>query len=71
MEFSLDKCARFIVERGKVKSTEGLQLSIGTIQDVSLETRYKYLGIMQTMENMLTEVKEKAISLYIKRIKQS
>ena len=60
----------FIVKRGKVKSTKGLQLSIRTIQDVPLETGYKYLGILRTEENLLTEVKYGATSLYLKRVKQ-
>ena len=37
---------------------------------MTLATGYKYLDIMQTIEIMLTEIKEKATSLYIKRLKQ-
>ena len=62
MKFGLNKCARLIVERGKVNSTEGLHLGIETIQGMTLETGYKSLGIMQTMDIMLTGVKEKAAS---------
>ena len=70
MKFGLGKCARLIVERGKVKNTEGLQFSIGTIQVVPLEPGYKYLGILQAEENLLTEVKYGSASLYLKRVKQ-
>ena len=70
MKFGLDKCARLVIERGKVKTTDGLELSIGTMQDVQVETGYKYLGILQAHENMQTKVKEKASSLYLKRVKQ-
>ena len=70
MKFGLEKCARLIVERGKVKSTDGLQLNMGTIKDASLEEGYKYLGILQAQENMQAEVKAKAKSLYLKRVKQ-
>ena len=70
MKFSLDKCTRLVIERGKVKTNEGLELSIGTMQDVQVETGYKYIEILQAYENMQTKVKEKASSLYLKRVKQ-
>ena len=45
MTFGLDKYARLVVERGDVKNSEGLQLSIGIIQDVPLEIRYKTISV--------------------------
>jgi hypothetical protein len=36
MKFGLGKCARLVVERGKVKQIDGLQLNIGNIQDVEV-----------------------------------
>ena len=56
MKFGLEKCARLIVERGKVKATDGLQLSIGTINNVDVSKGYKYLGILQNQENMQAQV---------------
>ena len=35
-----------------------------------LETEYKYLGIIEAEENLLTEVKYDATSPYLKRVKQ-
>ena len=70
MKFGLEKCARLVVERGKVKQTDGLQLNIGNIQDVEVSQGYKYLGILQGQENLQQEVKSKATHLYFKRVKQ-
>ncbi|KAJ8024905.1 hypothetical protein HOLleu_34958 [Holothuria leucospilota] len=70
MEFGLDKCTRQITHRGKVKLTEGLQMSIGKINDVQLGEGYKYLGILQNMENMQKEAKTNATITYKKRLRQ-
>jgi CRISPR/Cas system-associated endoribonuclease Cas2 len=48
----LEKCTRLVVERGKVKQTDGLQLTIGNIQDVEVSQRYKYLGMLQRQGNL-------------------
>jgi hypothetical protein len=70
VKFGLEKCARLVVERGKVKQTDGLQLNIGSIQDVEVSQGYKYLGILQGQGNLQQEVKSKATHLYFKRVKQ-
>ena len=70
MKFGLDKCARLIKERGKVKNTQGLQLDVGTMKDAPLDTGYKYLGILQSDDNLQTEVKTKARREYEQRVKQ-
>jgi hypothetical protein len=43
MKFGLEKCTGLVVERGKVKQTDGLQLNIGNIQDVEASQGYTYL----------------------------
>jgi hypothetical protein len=70
MKFGFEKCARLVVERGKVKQTGGLQLNIGNSQDVEVSQEYKYLGIVQGQENLQQEVKSKATHLYFKSVKQ-
>ena len=45
MTFGLAKCGRLIVNRGKVKSTCGISLPEGQIDDIG--ESYKYLGILR------------------------
>ena len=47
MEFGITKCGVFIMNRGKVKSTEGIELPSGErIREIE-EDGYKYLGILE------------------------
>jgi len=66
MKVGLEKCARQIVQRGNIKITDGLNLDIGKIKDVDIETGYKYLGILQNMQNKQKEVKRKVTTRYRK-----
>jgi hypothetical protein len=47
-----------------------MQLNIGNIQDVEVSQGYKYMEILQGLENLQQEVKSKATHLYFKRVKQ-
>ena len=58
MIFGMAKCGRLIVNRGKVKSTCGISLPQGQIDDV--DESYKYLGILQSFGNNDEEVRCKA-----------
>lgn len=69
MKFGFDKCARLIIHRGKVKTTDGLELEGSTIRDVESEG-YKYLGIPQQQTNLDEVAKTNAKKEYKKRIKQ-
>ena len=51
-----------IVNRGKVKSTSGISLPEGQIDDI--DKRYKYLGILQLFGNNDKKVRSKANSEY-------
>jgi translation elongation factor EF-1beta len=64
MTFGLEKCPRFVVEGGKVKQTDDLQLNIGNIQDVEVSQKYACTnqGILQRQENLQQEVKSKALT---------
>ena len=59
------KCGRLIVNRGKVKSTCGISLPEGQIDDI--DESYKYLGILQSFGNNDEEVRCKATSEYRNR----
>ena len=64
MTFGLAKCGRLIVNRGKVKSTCGISLPEGQIDE-----SYKYLGILQSFGNNDEEVRCKATSEYRNRVR--
>ena len=68
MTFGLAKCGRLIVNRGKVKSTCGISLPEGQIDDV--DESYKYLGILQSFGNNDEEVRCKATSEYRNRVRR-
>ena len=65
--FGLAKCIRFIVNRGKVKSTSGISLPEGQIDDI--DESYKYLGILQSFGNNDEEVRCKATSAYSNQVR--
>ena len=67
MKFGLEKCGRLIVNRGKVKSTSGISLSEGQIDDI--DESYKYLGILQSFGNNDEEVRCKATSAYSNQVR--
>ena len=46
MEFSIKKCSVIIMNRGKIKSTDGIELRIGEkIREIE-EDGYKHVGIL-------------------------
>ena len=69
MAFGLVKCGRLIVNRGKVKSTCGISLPEGLIDDI--DESYKYLGILQSFVNNDEEIRCKATSEYRNRARAS
>ena len=68
MTFGLANCGRFIVNKGKVKSTSGVSLPESQIDDI--DESYKYLGILQSFSNNNEEVCCKATSEYGNRVKR-
>jgi hypothetical protein len=68
MKFGLDKCARLIINRGKVQHTEGIELPEGRIED--LKQGYKYLGILQIHEAEQLKVKARVKKELYKRTRK-
>jgi len=66
MEFGLQKCAKQIMQCGNIKITHGLNVDVGKIKDANVETGYKYIGILQNMQNKQKEVKSKVTTTYRK-----
>ena len=67
MEFGIEKYTRQTIQRGNIKITDGLNLDIGKIKDTDIETVYKYLGILQNMQNKQKDV---VTTTYRKRLRQ-
>ena len=68
MTFGQAKRECLIVNRGKVKSTSGISLPEGHIDDI--DESYKYLGILQSFGNNDEEVLCKATSKYRNRVRR-
>ena len=62
MKFGLVKCRHLIVNRGKMKSTSGISLQEGQVDDI--DESYKYLGTLQSFSNNDEEERCKATSEY-------
>ncbi|XP_076610522.1 uncharacterized protein LOC143335176 [Chaetodon auriga] len=66
--FGLDKCGRMVCRRGKIITTEGVELPEGNIADV--QDSYKYLGIPQTNGNHEEATQRSATAKYLQRVRQ-
>ena len=67
MTFGLAKCGRLIVNRGKVKSTSGIILPEGQIDDI--DKSYKYLGNLHSFGNNDEEVRCKTTTEYKNQVR--
>ena len=70
MEFGLDKCATFAINKGKVTETQGMNLPNNNIKGLNLDETYKYLGILQADDIKHKQVKKKTLSEYNKRVRK-
>ena len=59
MEFGIKKCGVIIMNRGKVKSTDGVELPSGEKIRELEEDGYKYLGILEYDRVKEQEMKDK------------
>ena len=69
MEFGLDKCATLTIQRGSVVHIEGIYLPNNN-RGLNLEECYKYLGILPADDIKHVQLKKKAASKYIKRVRK-
>ena len=70
MEFGPDKWATLTIQRESVVQTEGINLPNNNIRGLNLEKSYIYLGILQADDIKHVQVKKKAASEYIKRVRK-
>ena len=68
MTFGLAKCERLIVNRSKVKSSSGISLPEGQIDDI--DESYQYLEILQSSGNYDEKVSCKATADFRNRVRQ-
>jgi len=47
MAFELDKCATLSVMRGNIVCCDGIDLPIGSIKSLPIDSSYKYLGVLE------------------------
>ena len=68
MEFGLEKCATLTIHKGKATHTEELtQSNYNTINGLSLEESYKYLGVQQAEDVKHRQVKKQTSAEYTNR----
>ena len=69
LEFGIKKCGVIITNKGKVKSTEGMELRSGEKVRETEEDGYKYLGILKYEKIKEQEMKDQFRNGYFRRVK--
>ena len=71
MDFGIKKCAKLLLRRGKVTSSDGIKLPGGKeIKTLVEGTSYKYLGILKSDRFMYEEMKTKLSKEYFRRLRK-
>ena len=71
IEFSIEKCAMLVIEKGKVVKSVGIELPDGkVIKSLQEGESYKYLGILEAERFSGEEMKLKVSKEYIRRLKK-
>ena len=71
MEFSTEKCAMLVIEKGKIVKSVGLKLPDGkVIKSLQKENCYKYLGILEADRFLGEEMKLKGSKEYFRRLEK-
>ena len=69
MSFGIDKCKKFIIQRGKIVHMENIQLGNGEeLTSLELNQQYKYMGFEETLTIDKT-TKSALKNEYFKRLK--
>ena len=70
MEFGLEKCSKATFKKGKLTTTENIQIDLDTtIQQLEQEGTYKYLGVNKGDGIQHAKMKEKIKKEYYRRIR--
>ena len=70
MKFGIEKCAVFVLKRGKLAQTEGVTLLDDTIIRAMEEGEgYKYLGVLEASDMLHDKMMDKIKKKYLRRVK--
>ena len=69
MEFGIKKCGVLVLKRGKVVSSEGVEMSDSERTKEIEKNRYKYLGILEYNKIKESKMKENFRREYLRRTK--
>ena len=69
MEFGIKKCGVLVLKRGKVVSSEGVEMSDSERTKEIEKNRYKYLGILEYNKIKESKMKENFRRKYLRRTK--
>ena len=71
MEFSIEKCAMLVIEKGKIVKSVGIELPDSKVNKSQQERQtYKYLGILEAERFLGEEMKLKVSKEYFRRLKK-
>ena len=71
MEFSIEKCAMLVMEKGKIVKSIGIELPDGkVIKSLQEGESYKYLGILEADKFLEEKTKFNVLKEYIRRIRK-
>ena len=71
IDFSIEKCAMLMIEKGKIVKSVGIELPDGkVIKRLQEGESYNYLGILEADRLLGEEVKLKVIKNYFRRLKK-
>ena len=71
MEFSIEKCAMLVMEKGKIVKSVGIELPDGKVIKLLQEGEsYKYLGILEANKFLEEKMKLNVLKAYIRRLRK-
>ena len=71
MDFGIEKCAMFVMEKGKIMKSVFIELPDGNvIKSLQEDESYKYLGILEADKFLEEKMKLNVLKEYIRRIRK-
>jgi len=69
MNFSLEKCARICLKRGRVQRKMHIGSTFENVKELDLRKAYKYVGIEESFDIQHKNEKEKLKKEYLRRLR--
>ena len=70
MQFGIDKCAMLVMKKGKIVKPDGTKLPNGKVIKSLEGESYKYLGVLETDEVIVNEMKDKVKKEYYRGVRK-